>query len=138
MSVTVGTARFTEETVEYMDSFLERTRYMNKTAREDLPHDIDRVAEVDAMIREHEVQTGREPDTLALHRLANYLLAEHLKDPSPDKITQNDFPILSNNQIRRRMRTQLPMENDTMDFLQSKIHRRMDSLARVSTPKAEY
>lgn len=47
-------------------------------------------------------QTGRVPDGKALERLTNVLLHEELTDRRPDKITLEEYPILSDRQYELR------------------------------------
>ncbi|MCW2279295.1 hypothetical protein [Heliophilum fasciatum] len=49
-------------------------------------------------------QIGQIPDSLQLHRLANYILRDELKDRCPDKLTRTEFPFLSSGQVSVRMR----------------------------------
>lgn len=60
---------------------------------------IDRVAQLtDAYV----IQTGERPDTSQLHRLADVILREELSDPHPDRITRNEYPIMSDRMLGRR------------------------------------
>ncbi|MBC9786778.1 hypothetical protein H1S01_20645, partial [Heliobacterium chlorum] len=53
-------------------------------------------------------QTRQIPDGVQLHRLANYILQDDLRDQCPDKITRTDFPFLSRGQIQVRMKRETP------------------------------
>lgn len=47
-------------------------------------------------------QTGRRPDGTFLERLANVILHEELTDRHPDKMTREEYPILSERQYDLR------------------------------------
>lgn len=53
-------------------------------------------------------QTGEIPDSLQLTLLANHILAEELADRCPDKVTNTEYPILSEGQVKLRKRRELP------------------------------
>lgn len=123
---------------EYMEDFNEAAKAWAKQPLKEMPDVGVRKQQVSDWIEEHYSATGRMPSNYALSRLADYMLAGELKDTSPDKLTNTEFPFLSNNQLRRRLMSQVSMEVETMDFLRSKIHRRMDTLSRTPVKKADY
>lgn len=45
---------------------------------------------------------GKAPDGSALERLANVILHEELTDPRPDKMTLEEYPIMSERQYAKR------------------------------------
>lgn len=47
-------------------------------------------------------QTGVSPDSRALYRLADVILHEELTDRHPDKMTREEYPIMSERQIYSR------------------------------------
>jgi hypothetical protein len=47
-------------------------------------------------------QVGKTPDGSALERLTNVLLHEELSDPRPDKMTLEEYPIMSERQYAKR------------------------------------
>lgn len=49
-------------------------------------------------------QTGRRPDVEVLERLTNVLLHEELTDKRADKMTLEEYPIMSDHQYDRRAR----------------------------------
>jgi len=119
--------RFTEEAIE-----LSKTKLVNSPALED------RHALVTDLIEDHFEITGRMPNSYTLCKLGDYILIEDLKDKDVDKVSNNDFPILSDMQVKRRDRKQFPMEADTIDYLEAKINKRLDSLAITHTKETEY
>lgn len=67
----------------------------------------------------HYQATGKMPERYELTKLADWLLADELKDKSRSKVQKKEYPILSKSQIERRFR-ELSMEQDLVDSL----HRR--------------
>lgn len=61
-----------------------------------------RIAQVEFLTDAYVDQTGERPDSYQLHRLADVILREELSDPHPDKITRNEFPIMSDRMLGRR------------------------------------
>lgn len=47
-------------------------------------------------------QTGERPDGRQIERLTDYILKDELTDPHADKVTNNEYPILSVVQLSRR------------------------------------
>ena len=47
-------------------------------------------------------QTGEVPDGVQIHRLANWLLLEDLKNNHPDKVSREEYPFLTKRQLRTR------------------------------------
>lgn len=62
---------------------------------------------------------GKMPERYELVKLADWLLADELKDKSRSKVQKKEYPILSKSQIERRFR-ELSMEQELVDSL----HRR--------------
>ena len=48
-------------------------------------------------------RVGERPDPSQLHRLADVILREELTDMHPDKMTINEYPIMSDSMRERRM-----------------------------------
>lgn len=66
-----------------------------------------------------------------LEQLADYLLAEELTDPHPDKVTRTEYPILTASQLKRRYRKSVMTgSEETDDFLNLKYN----DHARVNVP----
>lgn len=62
----------------------------------------DRCASVDVLCEAHYAQLGRMPDSNVLERLASLILFDELTDTHPDKVTREDYPILSDSQLEER------------------------------------
>lgn len=62
----------------------------------------ERMAAVHALIDAYIEDVGTRPDIAQLHRLSDYLLREEITDSHPDKMTINEYPIMSEVQEERR------------------------------------
>lgn len=63
-----------------------------------------RITSINAVIDEYVERAGAIPDARILYRLADVILREELTDPHPDKVTREEYPILSRQQLDRRER----------------------------------
>lgn len=84
---------------------------------------------VEGLIQEYIETTGERPDREQLFKLANHLLADELKDKSPDKVTRAEFPILSFYQMRTRDRRERRVGDDRLDTLKLKQKKRLRYLS---------
>lgn len=123
---------------EYPSSFKERVFALGKLRLADMPKDAERVNHVNNMVEEYYRVVGEMPKPYLLSKLADYLLSSELKSRDVDKVTNTEFPILSEYQQIRRERSQVSMETDNMDFLDTKFNKGLDSLAKTTVKKAEY
>lgn len=57
-----------------------------------------RISLIEQVMDEYVYQTGERPDGSQLSRLADVVLNEELTDRHPDKMTREDYPIMSENQ----------------------------------------
>lgn len=64
-------------------------------------------------------RSGKLPSSLELSKLADWLLADTLKDVSRSKVQKEEFPILSRPQIERRYR-EISLESDIVDVIHLK------------------
>lgn len=55
----------------------------------------ERMHEIENLTDAYVAQTGKRPDVSVLERLANVTLHEELSDPRPDKMTLEEYPIMS-------------------------------------------
>lgn len=62
----------------------------------------ERIRKINEMIDEYMTQYGESPDSSLLETLANEILAEELRSPDPDKVTNNEYPFLSEWQFEVR------------------------------------
>jgi hypothetical protein len=61
-----------------------------------------RLEKIEALTEDYFAKTGEMPDAVSLERMANLCIYEELADTNPDKITQEEFPIMSDTQLARR------------------------------------
>lgn len=55
-------------------------------------------------------QTGNIPSGNQVQRLANWFIVEDLTDPHPDKVSKEEFPILTKRQLRARHLREIPSD----------------------------
>lgn len=67
------------------------------------PDRTERSRAINALIDEYITSTGERPDAAELERLANAILHEELTDKSPDKMAREEYPIMSETQLARRL-----------------------------------
>lgn len=75
-----------------------------------IPDRIERMASIESLINEYITATDELPEQLQLERLANEILYEELSDTHPDKVTNNEFPFLSEWQFDRRRGNETKLE----------------------------
>lgn len=62
-------------------------------------------------------QTGEVPNGVQLNLLGNWILAEDITDPHPDKVTNTEFPVMNKRQLRLRHNREVAIEKiDNMAF----------------------
>ena len=123
---------------QYIEDFELRCEELAKTKLEDAPRLDAMNKQVEEMVEEYYNFVGKMPKPRALENLGSYILVRQLKDKDVDKVTNQDFPILSEIQLKRRARKQMIMQDTTLDFLNTKYHKQIDSLARKTVKKVEY
>ncbi|MED4828162.1 hypothetical protein [Bacillus atrophaeus] len=62
----------------------------------------ERMEEITALSDAYFDSTGEHPEPVALERMANLVLFEELSDSHPDKVTREENPIMSDEQVARR------------------------------------
>ncbi|MED0799341.1 hypothetical protein P4T18_18185 [Bacillus inaquosorum] len=62
----------------------------------------ERIEETMALVNAYYDSTGEQPDVAALDRMANLIIYEELSDSHPDKVTRNEYPIMSETQFEER------------------------------------
>ena len=73
---------------------------------------------------------GEYPKPALLTMLSDYILFDLLKDNHPDKVTREEYPILSERQLQRRTIKQFSAKAQTIDFLNSKFKENLSALNR--------
>jgi hypothetical protein len=79
----------------------EITEIQAATKRGELPRDL-RMVTIEQLTEEYYAKTGEMPDGKALERLADLCLYEELTDDDRMKMRNNEYPIMSNEQLARR------------------------------------
>lgn len=69
----------------------------------------ERMRLIGALIDEYVASTGERPDGAELDRLADAMLHEELTDRHPDKVTREEYPIMSEQQLARRQNASAPL-----------------------------
>jgi hypothetical protein len=68
----------------------------------DLADRTKRMSLIDELIESYIAATGHRPDSVQLDRLATLCLYEEITDNHPDKMTREEYPIMSEEQYARR------------------------------------
>lgn len=123
---------------EYKNDFAERAEELSFKKLADCPKIDVRLKQVNDMLTQYYKTVGTYPKGLVLEQLASYLLVDDLKNRDVDKVTNTPFPIMSDSQLKRRARSQPVMQDTTLDFLNTKLHKQIDSLSRKQVKKVEY
>lgn len=79
----------------------EITKLQTATKRGELPREV-RLVKIEQLTEDYFAKTGEVPDGKALERLADLCLYEELTDSRPDKMTLEEYPIMSEIQESRR------------------------------------
>ena len=132
------TVNATLPVAEYIEQFTKLAEDLANTKLQDAPKVEVITSQVNALIEEYYSKVGKFPKSYVLELLANYILINELKNKDVDKVANNEFPILSEVQIKRRNRKQVSMQDETIDFLNTKLNKQIDSLAKKTVKKAEY
>lgn len=130
--------KVTDDTLQYMEDFTEKALELSKLPLQGQPSIPDKNKQVEQMIEDYFVKTGRYPRPYDLTLLSNYILSSDLKDRDVDKVSNNEYPVLSEYQMKRRDSKQITMETDTINFLDAKQNKGLDSLAKTPVKKPVY
>lgn len=82
-------------------------------------------------------RTGNPLPSYLLLILTDWYLSETLKDKDVDKVSNNEFAILSNRQLKRRYTRECAVGNDNIDYLDQRFTKNKDSLAKKITKEYE-
>jgi len=66
----------------------------------------DRIKEINALVEAYHDSVGKSPDSTALERMANLIIYEELTNPHPDKMTREEYPIMSETQREERIKSE--------------------------------
>jgi hypothetical protein len=77
------------------------TKLQAETKRGELPREV-RLVKIETLTEEYFAKASEMPDSVALERLADLCLYEELTDSNEHKISQTEYPFLSERQFDRR------------------------------------
>lgn len=123
---------------EYIQDFTDRAEELAQLKLESCPKVEQRRQQVEDMIEQYYKDVGTYPKSAVLENLGSYLLADDLKNKDVDKVTNTEYPILSDIQLKRRARKQPVMMDETLDFLNTKFNKQIDSMAKTQPKKVTY
>ncbi len=89
------TANYNEELAQYIDGLFAQDK-ADKLSRQC------RLQASDSLIESYVKHTGSRPPSAQLGRLATLILRDELADPHPDKMTREEYPIMSYSQRDER------------------------------------
>lgn len=90
---------------DFSGDYKEKLRNIIKQLQEDAPNTSEsyRITYIFDLINDYILQTGERPDGDALYRLSNVILYDHLEgDTRPNKVQADEYPILTDIQLRFR------------------------------------
>lgn len=122
----------------YIRDFTDRAEELSDKKIAECPEASVRIKQVEDMLEQYYLTVGKYPKPAVLDHLGSYILVNELKDKDVDKVTNTEFPILSPIQIKRRHRRQMLMQDSTIDFLNTKYNKQLDSLAKTQVKKVDY
>lgn len=85
---------------------------------------------VELLNEEYYQKNGNNLPVHLLSKLSDWILVEVLNDRDVDKVTNNEHPILSHRQFKRRDRRENSLGDNLMDYLNQKYVGRQDSLSK--------
>ena len=71
----------------------------------------ERVSHAEAICESYYAQVGQQPPSAVLSRLAWYLVFDEMTDSHPDKMTREEFPMISRSQEKLRRRREMPISD---------------------------
>ena len=114
------------------EEFSEAVSTLTGVPRDELPPVEVRNWEVSELISEYLGAVEERPEPVELSRLADYILADTLRDPTPYKSNKSEYPIENGYQRAQAVSREMSMEGGILDYLHSKYHLRLDTLYRVN------
>jgi len=93
---------YKNEFKRYVDELFTYAKVAGRYAGYDLADRAERMQLIDELIESYIAATGQRPDSVQLDRLATLCLREELTDRHPDKMSREEFPIMSDEQYVRR------------------------------------
>jgi hypothetical protein len=87
------------------------TELQTATKRGEMPREV-RLGKIEELTEGYFAKTGEWPDAVALERLADLCLYEELTDSNEHKISQTEYPFLSERQFDRRDNREIKSASD--------------------------
>lgn len=118
--VSLFTDKHREQSHEYVDLLYKLAKMSDSSAQ-------DRIYRVEAMTEAYFSTFGKHLDSVVLGRLASLILYDELTDPHPDKMTLEDYPILSDSQRVEREKKEFSeklMQDFSVDYVDHRIKTR--------------
>lgn len=97
------TEDFNNDMHAHIDELFSEYRQRKTSRRE-------RLEASDSLIESYVEYTGERPDSTALERLGTLILLDELTDPHPDKMTREEYPIMSDSQREERLKDEIPLK----------------------------
>lgn len=92
---------------------------------------------IEDLNEEYFKETGSMLPSHLISKLTDWVLNETLKDRTVDKVTNNEFAILSPRQIKRRVKRETSVQANVLDYLELKYVKNQSSLAKVTRKEHE-
>src|SRR5690625_298592 len=97
--MTYYTTYTTQQAHDYITALFD-AYYDAKKAGDSIPPN-KRIESADAIVEQYVEVNGKRPPASVLSRLATYILLDVLSDPHPDKMSRDEYPIMSYGQTGR-------------------------------------
>lgn len=94
---------------EYHERITELFNEYYAAPKDGKPAPTERIKAADELIEDYIEKYGERPSKSILSRLATYILLDTLTDPHPDKMSRDEYPIMSKGQRKRRK--EIPSKN---------------------------
>lgn len=117
--------------------FIYENRIDELVNQEEVPALEARFKIIEDLNEEYFQETGSMLPSQLINKLTDWVLNETLKDRTVDKVTNNEFSILSSRQIKRRVKRETSVQDNVLDYLELKYVKNQSSLAKVTRKEQE-
>jgi len=108
---------------------------LNKIQQKPLPTIDERFKVIEEINEQYFQETEDNLPSYLLTKLANWILAEELTDQHADKVTREDFPVLSDKQARLRKRREKTVKDSSIDYFDLKYRKQSSRLMKKTKKK---
>lgn len=108
------------------------SKYVEELVERDLPIQ-ERMILIGELTESYVSKFDKRPHSKDLELLADYLLKEHLQDKNPDKMTKEEYPVMSDRQKRTRKSKEFIKEEGTLDYIKLRKTSKHHSLHKKNT-----